>query len=128
MKGPYDPSRRPPAPVLPLRLRRIGAEPSTVVTALVDTGADVTVIPHRVGRDLRLPFLREIRILGIGGSARRATVHSAEVEIADVREILEVVVLGNEALVGRDLLNRWSVRLDGPNQLLLIEARSPSET
>lgn len=122
---PYDSSRRPPAPVLSLRLRGPNTEPVVVLTALVDTGADITVIPQNLARRLGLPFVRGIRILGVGGFSRHATVHSAEVEVAGMRDILEVVAFGSEALVGRDLLNRWVVRFDGPSQLLGIEARSP---
>jgi predicted aspartyl protease len=122
---PYDSSRRPPAPVIPLRLKRTGAEPSVVISALVDSGADVTVVPEQTARDLRLPVVRKIYISGVGGFKRPAIVSVADVEIAGRREIADAVVFGNEALIGRDLLNRWVTTLDGPQQRLRVEAPRP---
>ncbi len=119
---PYDQARRPPAPVVSIKLKRAGAEPAVVLTALVDTGADMTVIPQHVARELRLPFVRRIQVFGVDGSARLATVNSVEVEIRGFQDLVEAVAFGNEALIGRDLLNRWVAHLDGPKGLLRLDA------
>jgi hypothetical protein len=60
-----------------------------LVTALVDTGADLCV-------------------------------HAARIELAGRREPLEVMALGDELLVGRNLLRSFVATLDGPEERLTI--------
>jgi clan AA aspartic protease len=110
--------------VVSIKLKRAGAAPAVVVTALVDTGADISVIPQHIARQLRLPFVRRIQVFGVDGSARFATVNSVEVEIPGFQDLVEAVAFGNEALIGRDLLNRWVAHLDGPQGLLRLDALS----
>ncbi len=121
----YDQQRNPPAPILPIRLGRPGTDPSVLVTALVDTGADATMIPRALARRLNLPVLGEVGVGGSGGLSQRATIHAAVVEVAGARWPVQVIALGGESLVGRDLLNQWVVTLKGPQGKLEVEARSP---
>ncbi|KRT77220.1 MAG: hypothetical protein XU14_C0018G0038 [Armatimonadetes bacterium CSP1-3] len=116
----YDARRTPPAPVLPVRLGAPGVEPTVFLVALVDTGADLSVVPEQVPAQAQLPRVGEITIRGVGGSQRRVPLFAAAVEAAGTTRIVEVVGLGGEALVGRDLLNRWTLRLDGPRQLMRV--------
>jgi len=116
---PYDARRSPPAPVLPVRLGPPRTEPATAVAALVDSGADVTVLPEGLPQALGLPQVSVVTVRGVAGTAR-LPVYAAEVEAADRRQIVEVVGLGGEALLGRDLLNRWVVVLDGPRRTLRL--------
>lgn len=121
----YDARRHPPAPVLPIRLGHPNTEPALVLTALVETGADATVIPADVAAQLRLPQVDEMWIRGVGGFTQRASIHSAVVEVAGFRDALHVIALGEETLVGRDLLNRWVATLDGPRGLMKIQGPKP---
>ncbi len=121
----YDLKRNPPAPILPIRIGRPGTDPSVLVTALVDTGADATIIPRALARRLNLPVLAEVGVGGSGGLSQRATVHSAVVEVAGSRWPAQVIALGAEPLIGRDLLNQWIVTLRGPDRVLDIQARGP---
>ncbi|MDQ7830016.1 MAG: hypothetical protein QN122_06030 [Armatimonadota bacterium] len=114
---PYDARRSPPAPVLPVRLGPPRTEPATAVAALVDSGADITVFPEGLPQALGLPRVSEVTVRGVAGTAR-VPVYAAEVEAAGRRQIVEVVGLGGEALLGRDLLNRWVVTLDGPRRTM----------
>lgn len=114
---PYDARRSPPAPVLPVRLGPPNTEPVTAVAALVDSGADVTVLPEGLPQALGLPQVSEVTVRGVTGTAR-VPVYAAEVEAAGRRRIVEVVGLGGEALLGRDLINRRVVTLDGPRHTL----------
>lgn len=116
----YDATRYPPAPVLPLLVGRPGGAPSVSLMALVDTGADITVIPQTVARRLRLPAIGSLLVRGVGGTARPTPVYSAVVELVGVREVIEVLALGEEPLVGRDLLNRWTLVLRGPQRELEV--------
>ncbi len=85
-----------------------------MLSALVDTGADCTLVPRGVARALQLPPVDEIWIEGVGGEARRAIVYAARVEFAHIACWARVVAFGGEAILGRDLLNRTVARLDGP--------------
>jgi predicted aspartyl protease len=85
---------------------------------LVDTGADVSVVPDGVARDLRLPVVGQIAVRGITGPLRNARVYAAEVEAGGGRNLVEVVGMGGDALIGRDLLNQWTVTLRGPRLVM----------
>ena len=122
----YDRTKSPAAPILPIRIGRPGTDPSVLVTALVDTGADATIIPQALARRLNLPVLADVGVGGSGGLSQRATVHAAFVEVAGARWPVQVIALGAESLVGRDLLNQWVVTLRGPQRVLELRTRSPA--
>lgn len=120
----YDVQRDPPAPALPIAIGPPGGEPTLVLGALVDTGADITVIPRDTAARLRLPIIAHVRIGGVGGFTRQASIHAAVVEAASFRRNMNVIALGNEVLVGRDLLNQWNVILRGPERVLEVETET----
>lgn len=118
---PYDPGFDPPAPVLPVRIGPPGAEVEGVLLrVLVDTGADLTVVPEDVAVGAGLPPIGEVEVRGVGGEVRRATLYAAEVEVADASEVVETVGLGEEALLGRNLLNAFVLTLRGPDGVLEV--------
>jgi len=94
-----------------------------LLRALVDTGAECTLVPFEVADVLQLPVVDEMSIQGIGGEARRPLVHAARVEFAGVECLARVVAFGREAILGRDLLNRTLVELDGPRLSLSFDSR-----
>jgi predicted aspartyl protease len=81
---------------------------------LVDSGADCTLVPAATVRQLGLPLIDTIGLVGVGGTYRRATVHAAVVELGDLRVIARVVAFLDEAILGRDIMNQAVVVLDGP--------------
>jgi clan AA aspartic protease len=112
--GAYDSAFEPPAAVAALRFSAPNSADSVVVRALVDTGADATVVPTSVARRLALPLVDRVTVAGVDGRRSTVAVHAASVEVAGLRCLLRVVALGDEALLGRDLLNRLVAHLDGP--------------
>ncbi|MBE3597604.1 MAG: retroviral-like aspartic protease family protein [Limnochordaceae bacterium] len=112
---PYDTSCEPPAPVVPVRISVPGSRDRGVaLAALIDSGADVTVIPTAVAGAMGLPPIGALKVSGVAGIVRRAIVYAAEVEINGLRRTVEVVGLGQEALLGRNFINQCVLTLDGP--------------
>lgn len=122
MKGghEYDRTAEPPAPVLPVRLSAPGSNESVLLSALVDTGADITVIPAGMPRRLGLPLVGTVAVRGVAGARARCPIFAARLVVDGHEEFVEVIGLGREALLGRNLLNRWLVRLDGPRTRLRL--------
>ncbi len=118
---PYDTTRTRAAPVLPVRVGRPDGEPTVALAAVVDSGADITVLPAELATGMELPAVGDVRVAGIGGVVQRAPVYAVLVETAGRRRIVEAVALGGEALLGRDVLNAWRVVLDGPRLVTRVE-------
>lgn len=119
----YEEELDPPGPIVPFRVAAPGSEDAAVLRVLVDTGADCTLVPPEVARALRLPAVDQIWIEGVGGAARRATVHVARVEFARISRLARVVAFGSEAILGRDLLNRAVALLHGPALTISFRGR-----
>ena len=121
---PFDESFDPPAPVLPVRISGIDEhDPAAMIRMLVDTGADCSLIPLRLARSLRLPIVDRTEIQGVGGKTLAANVHAARVRLGSLRVLARVVALGDESLIGRDILQRVVMQLDGPAQLVQVTTR-----
>jgi hypothetical protein len=92
--------------------------------ALIDPAADRTVIPGGLVDLLGLTPLEEIEVAGLGG--RVFSVPTYKVELT-IRTLLpqKVVIVAHDAepfiLLGRDVLNRHRLLLDGPGLALEID-------
>ena len=117
---PYSADYEPPCPVLTLRVASPPGGVGIGLVAVVDTGADMTLIPEPVARVLGLPVISQIRVVGVTGTAEGADVFAAAIDLAGKSLLVEVVAFGEETIIGRDLLNRLVLRLDGPGTLLDI--------
>lgn len=115
---PYDASYLPPAPVLLVAVSALGGD-RVMVPMMIDTGADVTLLPADVIGALRLPRVDSITVSGFGGARVEAAVHAATLAIAGRDRIARVVASG-EALLGRDALAALTVELDGPRARLTV--------
>lgn len=120
----YDTSLDPPAPVVPVRISGPVGEEAVMLPMLVDTGADCTLVPASITRRLGLPQIDVIGLTGVGGTRSRATVHAASVELGGFRSFARVVAFADEAILGRDVLNRVLVTLDGPGLAFSVAGAS----
>jgi predicted aspartyl protease len=100
-----------------------GTETVRDLPAKVDTGADQTVIPLPLVERLALREVARLRFGGLGGHEVVLPVYEVQLVIRDLAAItVEVAASAGEphVLLGRDVLNRYKIVLDGPNGKLEI--------
>ena len=113
----------PALPVVELLLKAIGSEEGVLVSALVDSGADATILP--------INYLEQARVEHVGRARMRWGPHisgSYDVYLAAIQigphTLFGTRVLadkqGGEAILGRDFLNQMKVILNGPAQVVEI--------
>ena len=93
------------------------------ITALVDTGADGTLIPQPLLDEIGAPLVDSKRIRSHWGEWRQVLVFAVDVAIDDLRlPAIEVVgdEVGSEIILGRNALNRLSLLLNGPRQEIRV--------
>ena len=125
MKTAYLSQYFPPFPSLPIHLGfpeenlRLGP-----LEALVDTGADGTLVPQVLLEELGAPLVDQIRVRSQWGEARAAGLYTVDLGVAGIRlPAIEVVGdPGVEIILGRDVINRLRLLLDGPaHETTLLE-------
>jgi predicted aspartyl protease len=117
----YDASHfDPPAPVARVMLRNpySGATVSDVLL-LVDTGADITLLPRTAVEQLGVPLVagQQYELMGFDGSTSFAPV--VILDLLFLRRAFRGQYLLTEeerGIMGRDILNHVIVLLDGPRQ------------
>jgi gag-polyprotein putative aspartyl protease len=117
----YDASSfDPPAPVAQVTLRH----PHNGVTVsdvplLLDTGADVTLLPRTAVERLGVPLLadQQYELMGFDGSTSFAPV--VMLDMLFLRRAFRgryLLIEAERSILGRDILNHVAVLLDGPRQ------------
>jgi predicted aspartyl protease len=127
MNYPYLADYYPSIPVLEIQL---GYPAEALVlgplVAIVDTGADGTLIPQTFLDDIGAPLIDEVRMRSQWGEPRRAQMFAVDVGIGDLR-LPGVEVVGDEMsgeiILGRNILNRLKLLLDGPHERTEIPGR-----
>lgn len=118
---PYATRYTPPAPILPVRVGRPGSTPTVLLAALMDTGADLSVLPLELPARLRLPVIGRLAVAGVDGFARSLPLYAVQMSIDGYRLLVRVVSLGTTPVIGRDLINRITAHLLGPQAVLAID-------
>lgn len=113
----YSSDYTPPAPVASLIIESIrsGAR-SEPLTALIDSGADRTIVPLEILESIREPVSREAWLHRYGATRQLVGMHLVTLEFGSIR-LPAIEVIGatddDELIVGRDALNQLRVLLDG---------------
>jgi len=114
----------PPMPVLEIRLgypeENLSLGP---YTAIVDTAADGTIIPIQLVERLEAPFVDDVRSYSQWGEWHRARMFTVDTGIDQLcLPAIEVVgdERGDEIILGRNVLNKLRLLLDGPNTLVKV--------
>jgi predicted aspartyl protease len=109
----YDPTYQPPAPVVEVLIR---AASEATGQALLDSGADGTMTPITMLRQIRARFARTHKMRGVLGHALVVELYFVEVQI-DSHRIPGIKAIAAEStaeiIIGRDVLRHLVVTLDG---------------
>ena len=110
----YDPA----APVLQIGLSGPEMEtPTHFVTALVDTGSDVSMFPADLLKSAGGRFFDEQSMRGVAGISIPITLYSVVIYI-NQEPIYGIRAIGDssgmEPIIGRDVLNQLDLHLNGP--------------
>jgi predicted aspartyl protease len=110
----------PPAPVARVT-RRNPHSGATVpdVLLLVDTGADITLLPRTAVEPLGVPLLagQQYELMGFDGSKSFAPV--VMLDVLFLQRAFRgryLLIEAERGIMGRDILNHLSLLLDGPRQ------------
>lgn len=107
----------PAMPVLDIGVSRPGVSvPFATVAAVVDTGADGTLIPQDILEQVDAIFVDRAYLRGITGQRQLVdlylvTVHLGPLHIGGVRAV--ALASGDTAILGRDVLNQLDIALRG---------------
>lgn len=122
MKYPYDTRYEPPFPAVPISL--VNKEESLTISvddALLDTGADGTLVPIAHLQEILAPALTDARIRSHWGEWRIVQLFAVNIEFGDL-SLTNMFVIGDEqgedVILGRNVLNKLRLLLDGPSSLM----------
>ena len=125
MKSAYEHNYYPPAPMVDIWLappeRAFALGP---LRALIDTGADGSLIPAQILRQLGVELFDVKRLRSQWGEPRYVETFLVDVGIGSLRlPLIEVVSDGasDEILLGRNVLNLLHLTLDGPKQVVEVQ-------
>lgn len=131
----YSQQKVPPAPVLSVRLSRPGEPtPMEPKLALIDTGGDFTTAPLSWLLAIDAPEFRWAYLRGLWSEQRPVTLYLVDVHLENgLLPGMEVIGIPDEEIeteedyeivLGRNILNRLLILLDGPSkQVNLLERR-----
>jgi len=117
----YDASRfDPPAPVAHVTLRNPnnGAMVPDVVL-LLDTGADVTLLPGSAVEQLGVSPLAGSRYELVGFDGSKSFAPAVILEMVFLKHVFRgryLLIEGDHGILGRDILNHLSLLFEGPQQ------------
>lgn len=114
---PYAEAYTPPAPILPIAFSAPEASARTPpVPGFVDTRADATIVPLGQLESINARATVEMSLRSYWGEARVVTLSIVDVHLSGVT-LPGIEVVGDdqasEVVIGRDVLNRLHLSLDG---------------
>ncbi len=125
MRYAYNRQVEPPAPFIHVSLKCLETGKFVDnVPALIDSGADRTVIPGGLVGLLALVPLEMFDVAGLGGQVFSVPAYKVELTIRTLVPQKAVLIAHDQepfVLLGRDILTRHRLLLDGPGLALEID-------
>jgi hypothetical protein len=120
----YDPDFSPPAPVLEITVhhpKTAGLE--TEVRAQLDPDSDISVLPESAAHAIRLQRDGELEVEGYDGLVARVPLCVVTLEVVgEMLPPMSVVVMPRSlAILGRDVLNHFTLTLNGKDLSFKLE-------
>ena len=116
----YDP----PAPVVEIIVSHSKNDDlSSKIKALIDSGADATMLPIGTLESINAKFIETRQMRGITGHSIKVDTYLLTINIGPFSIFgIEAIALepNSEAIIGRDALNQLTVVLDGLSNTLTI--------
>jgi len=116
----YDPAM-PVAEVTLLSL--VTGDPAVNIVAVIDSGADATMLPLDVLTTAGALYLRARRLLTVSGQGQTVDTYLTTLRLGPhtIYGVNAVAMpAGGEAILGRDVLNELELTLNGPAQELWV--------
>ncbi len=119
----YNSDYNPAMPIVEIEIGRGLANPSLNLKALVDSGADATIIPTDYLQEIGARRSRKMWMRGTAGGRVLVDLYQISLQLGPLAQtLLEVVgdTQNSEVIVGRDVLNDLTVTLNGPGSSVEI--------
>lgn len=117
---PYDETYDPAAPVCQINLSVASTGSSVSLPAIIDTGADATIVPLDYLRQIGARRVFEASLRSQWGERRSVYLYLIDLRLGELTLPGVYVVgddRGDEVVLGRDVLNRLRLVLDGPKRV-----------
>ena len=83
---------------------------------LIDTGSDLTILPNKIIKKLKLKMISIKEIENFNGEIIEVKLYLANIVINDiVQGLFEIGGVDSEALIGMDLIKDWHILINCPN-------------
>ncbi len=122
---PYDETYYPAMPVLAVTIDGYAGQPLQPVTALVDSGADGTMIPIDVLEAASALYEDTVNMRGVFGPSEPIDRYTVGIQLGpfSIHGIHALALPAGEiSILGRDVLNHLSVTLNGPAHTTQVDA------
>lgn len=119
----YSSDYHPSMPMVELTIGLPQGEMSITLPAIVDSGADATMVPIEYLRQLGARRSRKALMRWVTGEGALVDLYAVAIQLGTYRQGYAEVVSsadGGETIVGRDMLNHLSVTLNGPASVVEV--------
>lgn len=86
------------------------------LSALIDSGADGTMIPRRILQEINAPYQEQLIMRGVTGESEIVDTYLVMIEFGPYTMYgIQAIAIGDyeEAIIGRDVMNNLVITLDG---------------
>jgi len=114
----YDETFDPPAPIAEIVLRNVRTgERSDKIKMLLDTGADISLLPLKTIEQMKIEATTEtVNLLGFDESQSVAKIYNLQIIFLGKRVTGNYCTIDDKiGILGRDVLNGFSILFDGIN-------------